>query len=481
MQMKLLLATWAAALAELLVVGVAVQLRSVQTKGGEQFFAYDYSQHGQDWVSGSCSSRTRQSPIDLPAQAPMAGTFTYKYKPVIETFDLINNGHTLSADLAGLGNGGITYNNEWYNLLNINVHSMSEHAWTGQRKPLELHMVHKHYATEALLIVAVAVESATPLPPPPTRFLQVNASTHGLRGAAQQPQQAPISATYTEPPSGDADFNPTLQAFLKMEPPAVNMKAVVPASAESAFELNPLVDGADFYEYAGSLTAPPCAEIATWLVRKDVMKASDKQVLYLHDAIFKANADFGNYRILMPLNSRAVTMRQGTLEDPPKAARADVSMPGNPQQTDREFRAMKWAMDAMTIAKGSVNYIKDLDQRMRNAAQAHADALAPGLEPLNIDGKLMGPGGTPGVGAPPPPVMQVAPPIPMENVAQAMTAALAEAARAEVEDASKQITEQSKVLAIQAAREAAQMVASGPLSGNGMAMANTVVAPPPAR
>ena len=39
-------------------------------------------------------------------------------------------------------------------------------------------------------------------------------------------------------------------------------------------------------------------------------------------------------------------------------------------QSDREFRAMKWSMDAMTIAKGATDYVKDLDMRLRNAAQA---------------------------------------------------------------------------------------------------------------
>jgi len=286
---------------------------------------------------------------------------------------------------------------------------------------------------------------------------------------------------YVEPPSGDADFNPTLQAFLKVQPPGVNMKASVPATAQSFFELNPLLQGANFYEYAGSLTAPPCAEIATWLVRTDVIKASDKQVLYLHDAIYKANADFGNYRILMPLSSRTVSMKQSTLEDPPKQSRPDVPMPGSPQQSDREFRAMKWSMDAMTIAKGATNYIKDLDTRMRNAAQAHADALASRLDPLTIDGKLLGPGGTPSVANgrtfkmadSPLPTFQMAGPIPMENVAQSMAGALAEAARGEVEDATRQISEQSKVLAMEAAKQAAGIVSTG--FGNHNVLANAVV------
>merc|ERR1719171_2592979 len=177
-----------------------------------------------------------------------------------------------------------------------------------------------------------------------------------------------------------------------MPPPPVNMKVRVPADSAHAYDFNSLMQGANFYEYAGSLTAPPCAEIVTWLVRKDTVKASDKQVMYLHDSVYKTSADFGNYRSLMPLNGRVIAMRQGLLEDLPPTAAPPVPMPGKPQQSDREFRAMKWAMDAMTIAKSATDYVKDLDSRLRNAAQAHANALAPQLEPLSVHGQVVVPG-----------------------------------------------------------------------------------------
>merc|ERR1719201_1564739 len=92
------------------------------------------------------------------------------------------------------------------------------------------------------------------------------------------------------------------------------------------------------------------------------------------------------------MNGRQVTLRQGMLEDPPQNANKPAVVPGNPQNTDREFRAMKWAMDAMTIAKGATDYIKDLDMRLRNAAQAHADALAPQLEPESETATTTDPG-----------------------------------------------------------------------------------------
>merc|ERR1719247_870790 len=164
-------------LAAVVATAAAVHLRSSRQKAGEQFFQFDYSQHGEDWMAGTCSSRQRQSPIDLPATAPNSGLFEYKYEVITAPFDFFNNGHSFSADFAGLGYGGITYNDAYYSLMNLNIHSVSEHSWGGVKKPLELHLVHKHYANENLLIVAIGVESATPLPQLVPKFLQLNASS----------------------------------------------------------------------------------------------------------------------------------------------------------------------------------------------------------------------------------------------------------------------------------------------------------------
>lgn len=492
--------------AELLTSGGSVQLRNdrQQSAGGEQFFAYDYSKHGQEWTAGSCASRSRQSPIDLPANIPITGTFAFKYEKIVEPFELMNNGHTYSSDLTGLGYGGITYENAWYNLLNVNVHSLSEHTWTGMQQPLELHLVHKRYDGEALLIVAIAVESplltaqsmaaalAAPVGPGGASALfQFNASRGaGFLESKQMPPPSgfpqPAGAQYMEPPANEPGFNPTLQAFVKMPPPPVNMKVRVPADHHNSYDLNEFLRGGTFYEYAGSLTAPPCAEIATWLVRKQPIKASDKQVMYLHDAVYRTTADFGNYRSLMPLNGRVIAMRQGVYEDAPPTAAPPVPMPGHPQQSDREFRAMKWAMDAMTIAKSATDYVKDLDSRLRSAAQAHANALAPQLEPLSVHGQVVVPanaaeqaalGGQPLPNSPGANYMHpTMSPMEMQKTAETMARTLATAAREEIEDATEEIHAQSKEVAMKAAREAAKMVMSG--QGNHAAMASSVAPVP---
>lgn len=491
------------ALVDFLVVVDAAQLRSRRSEDSAKFFAYDYSKHGQEWAAGSCASRSRQSPIDLPENGPTVGVFQYKYEPITSPVDLLNNGHTYSIDLTGLGIGGILYEDSWYNLLNVNIHSLSEHTWQGEHKPLELHLVHKKYDSDAVLIVAVAIEGTSPLPmlerlKKQQGFVQLNTSSNnGVHKANQMPMAAPTitspgsvagipaaptitppgsiagmplpsSTVYVAPSSDEPNFSPTLQAFLKVEPPGVNMKVTVPPDALQPYNLNDLMQGSHFYEYAGSLTAPPCSETAIWLVRKDASMASDRQVLYLSDAIYKTTAEFGNYRSVMPMSDRVVSIRQGMMEDMPNNA-PTAAPPGPPMHSDREFEAMKWAMDAVAIAKQSADYIRNVDMRMRNAAQAHADALAPELpEGSTTVTTTLAPLGQ---------VNYMTGVKEMESTARSMARTLAEVAGEVVQKANKDIQEQARVAALAAAREASRMVATG--QGNPNILGNTVSTPAP--
>merc|ERR1719378_1097889 len=136
--------------------------------------------------------------------------------------------------------------------------------------------------------------------------------------------------------------------------------------------------------------------MVTWFVRRDPVMVSDMQVVTLFDEIYASSQEFGNWRTTMPLNGRAVMIRQAVKEEPPLQA-PQMSIPVGPNpRTDREFRAMKWAKDALNIAKSATDYIKDLDFRLRNAAQAHANALAPNLVPGMVATPPPVPGMTPG-------------------------------------------------------------------------------------
>jgi len=418
----------------------------------ESSFAYDYSQHGQDWKQGICASRMRQSPVNFADMTTLAtGKLAYNYARMSSSFEVANNGHTISIDFAGLGMGGITYEGAWYNLMNINVHAKSEHTFMGIHMPVELHIVHKKFDSGDLLIVAVPLNAATP----PVLLQRSNSSVHQMPPA---PSPAPGPAgpagpamslgppPYVPPDPSLPNHNPTIQFFLKEQLPMVNQKALAPVSIFDPFDLGMLLQGGTYFEYAGSLTAPPCAEVATWMVRREPIMASDQQVAYLHNKIMEMTALFGNNRATMPLNGRPVAVRMAVQDTPPPAA-PKPPMPSGPNPaTDRSFRAMKWAKDALKIAKASTDYIRDLDIRLRNAAEAHANALAPDI----MHARAM-------AGTPPPPMHPVGP-IDMAKTATSMANALAKQAAAAINNAAQQLTVEAKqAAAVQAAAAANAM------------------------
>merc|ERR1719378_1254734 len=159
--------------------------------------------------------------------------------------------------------------------------------------------------------------------------------------------------------------------------------------------------------------------MVTWFVRRDPVMVSDMQVVTLFDEIYASSQEFGNWRTTMPLNGRAVMIRQAVKEEPPLQA-PQMSIPIGPNpRTDREFRAMKWAKDALNIAQASTAYVRDLDTRLRNAAIAHANALAPDLMPEHVK-----------AGAPPPGAgPEGTKPIDIAKTAEGMTDAIAKAAK----------------------------------------------------
>merc|ERR1719223_2304994 len=80
-----------------------------------------------------------------------------------------------------------------------------------------------------------------------------------------------------------------------LEPPAVNMKSEIPVFPTDPLDLNVLLDGQQMWEYRGGLPGPPCAEVVTWLVMVNPIKASNTQVAYIHDGIFIAVPEPGKF------------------------------------------------------------------------------------------------------------------------------------------------------------------------------------------
>eukprot|EP00397_Hematodinium_sp_SG-2012_P031377 GEMP01033305.1.p1 GENE.GEMP01033305.1~~GEMP01033305.1.p1 ORF type:complete len:478 (+),score=121.50 GEMP01033305.1:265-1698(+) len=439
----------------LIVVPALIGAKTLRSEG----FAYDYSKSGQDWAQGMCSSRERQSPINFrDLTSPPSGKLSFSYQIVSSAFELSNNGHTYAANFAGLGYGGITYENGWYNLMNVNVHAPSEHTFQGNHYPLELHLVHKKYDSDALLIVAIPVAgpiaAGATQAPPTGAFVQEKQPLVPAPAPAPVSAPAPAPAPASLPPSGpplyvppdpsDPGFSPQLQHFLTLAPPLVHQIRTLPVDEADPLDLNTFLTNGIFFEYGGSLTAPPCAEIATWFVRREPIIASEAQIGVFHNAVYQMTAAFGNARSPMPINGRPIAVRAGVKDEPPPQA-PELSIPVDPNpRTDREFRAMKWARDALKIAKTATDYVKDLDFRLRNAAQAHADALAPDVKPMKHTARPTSSQDTT-VGA--------APDMDMHGTSASIARSINEAAQQAIASASQQITEEAQIAAQQAAQQ----------------------------
>jgi carbonic anhydrase len=336
------------------VLALAARTTQRRLRAGNAI-SYDYTRHGEDWNAGTCSSRERQSPIDFSSElfhAPPTGELFFNYQLVSAGFEIANTGNTFFADFAGLGYGGLTYDNAWHNLFNINIHAESEHTFSGVHKPLELHMVHKRFDTAALVIVAVLVDALPPI--------------------------GPRNASVVVDP-GEQFFNPTLAFFTRQTPPVINQRVVSPASDLNQLDLHNLVDGGTFFSYFGSLTAPPCSETVTWFVRREPIMVSTNQYLLLRDTLYESTADFGNYRATMPVNGRTISVSAAKREKPPP----ERPLPGIPlgpnPRADRQQQSMEWSREALEVSTGATRYVKSLEERLRRAAYAHVLHVAPDL------------------------------------------------------------------------------------------------------
>lgn len=177
---------------------------------------------------GACSSGQRQSPIDLAgAGLDNAPDLTLAWQPFEAVVE--NNGHTLQVAPADRTDSALTLGGKTYAFLQFHFHHPSEHAVSGGRWPLEVHMVHKSEAGDLAV----------------TGILFRPGRENDVLGRVLA--QAPVG-------KGKAAI-----------PRAVDMTRFLPSSAAT-------------FRYAGSLTTPPCSEIVSWLVFREPVEAAVGQI-----------------------------------------------------------------------------------------------------------------------------------------------------------------------------------------------------------
>ncbi len=196
-----------------------------------------------------CAEGFAQSPIDIrEASAVDLIELEFHYRQTLN--NIVNNGHTIQVDIAA--GSHIVYNGIRYDLLQFHFHSPSEHTIGGEAAPMEIHFVHRDSNSGALAVVGVML---------------------------------------TE---GEADNEAYASIFEAMPAEAGEPQALPAPLALDAL----LPQTRAYYTYNGSLTTPPCSEIARWLLLDSPVELSAGQI-----AAFKSIYD-GNARPVQPLGKR---------------------------------------------------------------------------------------------------------------------------------------------------------------------------------
>lgn len=369
-----------------LPVGASVgrsSLRRSSASSGVEHLPFSYARHGEEWTQGACASRDYQSPVnfDDKLKEPPTNTLPYHYQPITGTnLTMVASHGGIYVDMSHEKFGGVLHNGEWYPLVRIDFHAGAEHTIQGKRYPLEIQLVHRKVDNPyRYVFVSVLVwNEQLPLPTPPA-----------------------VKLPYYAPDPMELDFNQNLQHFVFEPPPDVDgatAKVELPPSKTldlSAFLETPLIEGSGTYlMYSGSFTSPPCLERAVWYVRRTTMVASDQQVTALVHAIQRLNAGAGNYRSVMPMNGRPVSVYK--VVNTPLAA-MPTGLPvlplGPNPRTDDERRAELKAEYAQRMVVEATEYVKDFDRRVRHAAEGQYNALKGTLAPMPTTARP-----TPGLG-----------------------------------------------------------------------------------
>jgi len=201
----------------------------------------------------ACATGREQSPINLTdAVRARIPHFEIDWKP--ETYQIVNDGHTIQANVAA--DSRLTIGKESYTLKQFHFHTPSEHAFDGERLAMEAHFVHAqpsgHLAVVGVLMVAGKRRHA---------FSDIMAVAPKQKGEARLVH--PLDA---------AELLPRLRSV---------------------------------YRYEGSLTTPPCDEVVDWNICEHTVEVAQADIDAFR-AIFPMNA-----RPLQPLNRRFVLQSFG--------------------------------------------------------------------------------------------------------------------------------------------------------------------------
>jgi len=248
---------------------------------------WDYQSHGDDWdAMGSCGGGS-QSPIDIVKFVDIGGQtksvlwFDYYADPSLNNASkmvLTNDGHGLFHSDPALDLGYVKLGAMEYEAYEFEFHAPSEHSLDGQVFPLELQVLHKDPKGKHVLAVSM--------------LFKYGASNEFLAALREAVPELPIWSGET---------GAATAAVTSGHPDFFNLEHILPMS-----KIHPGRD-LTFYNYAGSLTQPPCTEGIDWWVSAEPMDATKEEIQHVRNAIMAARpTKKGNNRNTQPIGDRKV-------------------------------------------------------------------------------------------------------------------------------------------------------------------------------
>jgi len=199
-----------------------------------------------------CKIGDAQSPVNLGRGAP-ADLRPLQLRYRTSALELVNTGRTVQVNLEP--GSSLRFGYDEYELKRIQFHTPSEHQMYARALPMEIHFVHENRNGKLAVIAALA---------------RIGYRPHMILKRILE--QLPMRPGETSN-AGGKRFNPITLLPMKR----------------------------DYLTYKGSVTTPPCTEGVRWIVFREPLRVTQKQV----DKLNRAMGD--NARPVQPLNKRKVS------------------------------------------------------------------------------------------------------------------------------------------------------------------------------
>jgi carbonic anhydrase len=220
---------------------------------GASHWSYEGQESASHWGMLSqaymaCEAGSHQSPINIsmPFHAQQERLVFYYQSGLVRALD---NGHTVQVNVPP-GNE-LHLNGRIYHLNQLHFHDPSEHHIDGRTYPMEIHLVHKDRKGH-VVVIGVLVETGLP-----------------NQSLAELWTMLPMK---TGELGSEHRFNP---------------QELIPSNSHH-------------FSYHGSLTTPPCTEGVQWIVLRDPISMSAKQIAQFVSIIGE------NARPIQPLHGRQI-------------------------------------------------------------------------------------------------------------------------------------------------------------------------------